>query len=243
MNSAIKIFRRFLTTSQVKSIRTFDIVVGSRKFVSNRFSNQFADNKFVLTSKKIFGNSYFIKLLRVFRVGVISFGIYKIGHTSGMSYYAQNKEGLERGLLNEIIGGCQVHEPHSKLQMRVQKVAEPVIKVAIKFCTANYEKSISVRDQLIRDIAESTSYWVKLNKQIELHFAEKNVVESAKALVRVNGNWNVFIPKDSEISACVCTLLPHTMFIHDGFFTLLDFNDDELAMMIGHELSHVILGE
>jgi Zn-dependent protease with chaperone function len=62
---------------------------------------------------------------------------------------------------------------------------------------------------------------------------------------RVNtmrGDWHYIVTKDNSVNAFVTDLCPRRIFINQGLFDIINPTDDELALILGHEVSHLILG-
>lgn len=68
-----------------------------------------------------------------------------------------------------------------------------------------------------------------------------------KASQKMLGNWEYFVIEKETVNAFVTDLCPRKIFIFKGLLNLISnnknrsFNDDELALIIGHEISHLIL--
>jgi len=55
-------------------------------------------------------------------------------------------------------------------------------------------------------------------------------------------SWSMILIKSDIPNAFVSELIPQTIFITTGILQQVVSNDDELALLLGHELSHLILG-
>lgn len=77
---------------------------------------------------------------------------------------------------------------------------------------------------------------VDLNQLLELE------AMWARAVKRLEGKWTIILSTSPEINAFVSGVSPRKIFVYEGLIRRLELTDDELAMILGHELSHVILG-
>ncbi len=59
---------------------------------------------------------------------------------------------------------------------------------------------------------------------------------------KLQGHWTVLYLADPNVNAFVTGMCPRRIFVNEGLLTTLDLTDDELALILAHELSHVILG-
>ena len=62
------------------------------------------------------------------------------------------------------------------------------------------------------------------------------------AASKMEGHWNFIVIKSPISNAFVTELCPRYIFIHQGLLINHKPTDDELGVVLGHELSHVILG-
>lgn len=77
----------------------------------------------------------------------------------------------------------------------------------------------------------------------------ENVKQWTHALERIEGfsvdgiqNWQYIVIDTPVPNAFVSEMLPQRFFVTTGLFQEFVSNDDELAMILGHEISHLILG-
>jgi Zn-dependent protease with chaperone function len=60
--------------------------------------------------------------------------------------------------------------------------------------------------------------------------------------LRSAGSWSYLVTNSPDVNAFVTDLLPRRIFINKGLFDTVVPTDDELALVLGHEISHLILG-
>ncbi len=65
-------------------------------------------------------------------------------------------------------------------------------------------------------------------------------IDIAKTSLR-EGSWNVILSDSPAANAFVTHLLPRKVFVCAGLAKALDLNDDELALVLSHEISHYLL--
>ena len=80
--------------------------------------------------------------------------------------------------------------------------------------------------------------------KIETHMLEdEEDLEHWKAVVRMlKCDWRIVMTDQLVPNAFVSPTMPHRVFINVGLFDHFANNDDEAAVILGHELSHAILG-
>lgn len=81
------------------------------------------------------------------------------------------------------------------------------------------------------------------------HYAQTGLIESKEkaekwieAKKTVSGNWNVILLKNPSVNAYVTSVCPKKIFVFAGLIQALHPTDDELALVLAHELSHAMLG-
>ncbi len=78
---------------------------------------------------------------------------------------------------------------------------------------------------------------------MDMELNKQKLSEWEDALHKLEGEWSYIVIKEKRIAnAFVTPTCPRKIFIHEGFFDLLDPTDDELGLILSHEISHVILG-
>jgi Zn-dependent protease with chaperone function len=111
-----------------------------------------------------------------------------------------------------------------------------------------------VREELNKAMEKVKEENKKNDKLTELELlglinADETVTQWSKAQIRIEGeawngieNWQYVLVGTPIPNAFVSELLPQRFFVTTGLFEEFVRNDDELAMILGHEISHLILG-
>lgn len=71
---------------------------------------------------------------------------------------------------------------------------------------------------------------------------EEKLQEWTEASDKVSGEWTYVITNSTQVNAFVTDILPRRIFINEGLFDVLNPTDDELGLVLGHEISHLICG-
>lgn len=154
-------------------------------------------------------------------------------------------EGEWRGLMKKLRSlmhayDKEVYEELHRRVVMVQDVAgvgEKVIKVAQSY----------VKGKLMDAVREATAQMppeiVKDRNKLHEALLENDEVELwTKASKHMEGPWRfVLIPSPID-NAFVSEVLPRRIFITTSFIESFIESQDELALVLGHELSHLILG-
>jgi len=191
---------------------------------------------------QLFSSPALQKGIRFVRTIIISVSIYQIGYHNGMVHFAQDPKTVEQELIKYSLQVPQeepleahVHARTSTPHIRVRNVGERVVAAGKKVCEMERVKSFREFERLQKKVRSSEE---------ESAFAEiaETCVRWQKACKRMEGKWSFVVSKSSQINAFVTGVLPRKVFICSGLLDRLDLTDDELAMIMGHELSHCILG-
>ena len=116
-------------------------------------------------------------------------------------------------------------------------VGEKIVKVAQSF----------VKDKLRDAVKEATSNMppeVLDNEELLYQVLEHNdeVNLWTKARRHMEGPWRFVLIPSPMPNAFVSEILPHRIFITTSMFEQFVSSQDELALVLGHEISHLILG-
>lgn len=151
-----------------------------------------------------------------------------------------------RGWLKGL-GSTSYTETEEKHDPRAEKVAligREIIRVARQYVKEELNKAVEGVKELHKNKDKLT--------EVELHniiMADVTVKQWAEAQVRIEGeawngiqNWQYVLVDTPIPNAFVSELLPQRFFVTTGLFKEFVRNDDELAMILGHEISHLIYG-
>jgi len=157
-------------------------------------------------------------------------------------------EGEWRNLLSKFRSDHRLHhaqndvtydEDHRRMVMMHNSsvVGEKIVKVAQSF----------VKDKLRDAVKEATSHMppeVLDNEESLYQVLEHNdeVNLWTKARRHMEGPWRFVLIPSSMPNAFVSEILPHRIFITTSMFETFVSSQDELALVLGHEISHLILG-
>jgi len=181
------------------------------------------------------------------RVTVVSVMIYQIGYQRGITHFAQDPERVEVELVKFSLGleedediGQHVHSSDTVLYRRVSGVSDRVVLGAKRYCESKVAETKGAIEQLSRLYPSQEDLVVAHKVRVlELREEERRWMQACR---RLHGKWSLVLSRRHEINAFVSGCCPRKIFVFEGLLKKLDLNDDEIAMIIGHELSHVILG-
>jgi len=158
------------------------------------------------------------------------------------------REGEWRNLMSKFRGNHQLrkkydedvyNEIHHRMLMlhNAAGVGEQIVKVAQSY----------VKRKLIDVVRDATG---RLPPEVvedrnRLHQALlglEDVELWSKAAKHVEGPWTFILIPSPVPNAFVSEILPHRIFITTSFFNQFIESQDELALVLGHEISHLILG-
>lgn len=162
------------------------------------------------------------------RVGVITYMVYQTGFQRGVVSYAKNPNQMERDMMNFVLNiddkvdkgddkAIKILSDHSRDYLKVERVARRILLTAKKQCILELEKAREAR------LHSEAQFW-------------------SAALSRLEGQWQFVVSSHDSINAFVTGVCPRKIFVYQGLLTKLEPSDDELAMILAHELSHVIMG-
>lgn len=170
----------------------------------------------------------FYRALRVARIVGVSYGIYQVGYRNGLTDYLDEPEEQQRGLVVAVLSmsnATDVFEKDSTETMRVSDIAQKVLDTA---------KMIA-----LEDVSAVKAEIAKVGEPGQADLKEQ--LEAAQTAVRkLSGQWNFYVTNSEDVNAFVTDILPKSIFVNVGLLRKIDPSVDELAMILAHELSHVI---
>jgi len=151
----------------------------------------------------------------------------------------------ERGVSSRFdtpLRGDKTKDPRAD---KIRKVGREILKSAQKYVRENFEEAverakerITKNESYIKDKALAE----KLNEddEVELWVAALEHVEGF-SLEGID-SWSFVLISSPIPNAFVSEMLPQKIFVTTGLFDQFVTNDDELAIILGHEISHLIKG-
>jgi hypothetical protein len=192
------------------------------------------------------GGITFARTVRAIRVVVLSTMIYQVGYHNGMIHFAQDPTKVEEELVKFSVGlepdenlDTRIHSKYSPVHKRVAAIGNRIIHSAKEHCENQLLTNKLNRETLKLKKELGTN---RPDNGIELELLENEIEKWTEATKRLSGKWTFVVVKDKEVNAFVTGLCPRKVFVYEGLIDSLKITDDELAMILGHELSHVILG-
>lgn len=170
----------------------------------------------------------FFRTLRVARVVGVSYGIYQVGYRNGLTDYLEHPEEQQRGLIEAVLSMS------NSTDVLDQDSAES------KFVTAIAQRVLDTARLIAKEELEIIESEVAKAGKEDLALMKEKRDEAHVAVRRLAGNWNFFVTDSSEVNAFVTDILPKSIFINVGLLQTVKPTVDELAMILAHELSHVI---
>jgi len=161
------------------------------------------------------------RIFRVGRIGILSFGIFTLGYQRGMVDYAKDPVGTEKIIVCNLLGIDESHELPDKFTSeefrRVDSIVQRIIIAAKSYSNMELESARNIPND------EKIKFWTDVNKSLE-------------------GHWTLVLSPSRDINAFVSGLVPRKLFVNQGLLDNINPTEDELAMIVAHELSHSILG-
>lgn len=199
------------------------------------------------TASKSLPSSYFYRLVRVGRVGLITIAIYKIGYSQGCIDYAKNPNVIQSQLIEMALKTNEAknyYTPSSDIYKTVEPIFLNIIESARSYVdnkiTSNNKRIIEIDKEIksYRDQELHTIINTLLNEKIVL---QSELVEFKDAHIQLSGKWEMCLNDSKLPNAFVNASIPRVIFVNEGLLTTFKPTDDELALILAHEISHMIL--
>ena len=197
------------------------------------------------------------------RIPFLVLSVYYMGHQQGMVDYAHDPDKQKELLLQLVIKSVtppvkkttkDKNEEHStnrtyslrqgqissfqsscdetKRLREVATIASDIINVAKIFVDAQVEKidQNEKGTEITEEEKEEEPWWLR------------DGVEMKRAQRRMSGEWTFYLIDTPIPNAFVSESLPQHIFVTTSMLSKYIENKDELALILGHEVSHLILG-
>mmetsp|Transcript_24069 Transcript_24069/g.51967 ORF Transcript_24069/g.51967 Transcript_24069/m.51967 type:complete len:472 (-) Transcript_24069:62-1477(-) len=130
-------------------------------------------------------------------------------------------------------------EEHRRMVMlhNASVVGEKIVNVAQSYVKGKLKEAV-------KDATNEMPPEVSENERLLYRALEMNeeVDEWTKASRHMEGPWRFVLIPSSMPNAFVSEILPHRIFITTSMFETFIESQDELALVLGHEISHLLLG-
>mmetsp|Transcript_19371 Transcript_19371/g.20096 ORF Transcript_19371/g.20096 Transcript_19371/m.20096 type:complete len:352 (-) Transcript_19371:37-1092(-) len=174
--------------------------------------------------RAFFGNYFVARGIRAARVGILAFTIYGAGYRSGITDFIEDPEDMKDNLLKTVIsqsGSSSILDPELSESKRIRVIGKRIIEAAQLYCKEKYE--------------------IELEKEKEKKGSNIEELEKWKsACKRLKGEWTVNYIDSQVPNAFVSNILPRNIFVHEGLLKYIKPTDEELALILSHEVSHLI---
>lgn len=173
-----------------------------------------------------------VRALRAFRIVGLSIGIYQCGYQSGIADTINDPKGMSEKILKGVLEGNEATGESDNMLMKRQcrHVGKRVL--------------ISCKDYCLQKLLEEQAKAAKKEEELTLedNNSNANEVEKWKQAIDIlrRHDWTFIVIDASSANAFVNRLQPGKVFVHEGLFHKLKPSDDELALILSHELAHVI---
>jgi Zn-dependent protease with chaperone function len=193
-------------------------------------------------------------VIRYVRIPVVVVSVYSLGYQQGVIDCTKEPVALQNQILNSILvsTGCKsvddVHIVSEKdiswhstaRHHQVAAVGHKIVSTARKYVENKLEGAMQhVKQKLPPDISPET--------QLRAMEADSNVQFWYQARLRLEGEavikqpWQYIFIESAAPNAFVTEILPRRFFITTAMLKVAE-TPDELAVVLGHEVSHLILG-
>jgi hypothetical protein len=144
--------------------------------------------------------------------------------------------------LQWIIGRAKVEAKDPRI-LRVAKIGKEIINSARRYVRKNLDQAVEkAKGRMDGEYAKDEVLAKKLLQDPSVAFWAESLERLEGAQLEGIENWQFVLVKSSIPNAFVSEMLPQRLFVTTGIFDHFVNNDDELAMILGHEISHLVQG-
>ena len=192
------------------------------------------------------------RAVRYLRIPFLVVSVYGLGYQQGIIDDSRNPQQTRGALLDNVLAGVGasrdtmdvIHDGEAGLFSSTQTHAETKRVAAIG------RKLVQVAKIYVKNELKETEDRIQANlpsdkatydQLVTAFAADQPYQQWTMALRRLEGDWSYLILQTKLPNAFVTEILPRQIFITTAMFQFIE-NDDELALILVHEISHLILG-
>lgn len=139
-------------------------------------------------------------------------------------------------------GKVKTKDPRSE---KIAMVGREILKSAQSYVRENFEEAVEkAREKIMMDETDTEDRQLAklLNEDSEVQYWVAALEHVEGASLDGIQNWSYVLISSPIPNAFVSEMLPQKIFVTTGLFDKFVKNEDELAMILGHEVSHLIKG-
>ena len=178
----------------------------------------------------------FARVVKYSRIPLLVVSVFGLGYNQGIIDYSRDPEAKKKQLLSQALTGVAATSANlivdgSDIRLRqVQRVGSRMTGTARQFVQRELRLAVQKWEENTKTFGGGIAV---IDPQVEFwHAAERNM----------EGKWNYYLIESPIPNAFVSEVLPHNIFITTSMMDNFIQHDDDMALIFGHELSHLILG-
>lgn len=185
------------------------------------------------SAKRGFWSIFIRRGIRAVQIGVLSYTLYQYGYQSGVLAYMKNHDEMDQMYIDMAMQqkGVDAVEPSDEVVHTANQNRDRVRRIVMKLLSAAEDLA---EEEARNEIELYTHHGSLQNKERAERWIEAKKV--------VGGNWQVILLKNPSVNAYVTSVCPKKIFVFAGLIQALNPTDDELALVLAHELSHAMMG-
>lgn len=199
-----------------------------------------------------------VTTVKYVRIPFLVLSVFGLGYNQGILDYARDPESKERYLLATALAGVAatsqniIQDRCDERYKQVQRVGNRMTRTAKAYIDTELAKSIpsgqlqgnsGTSNHGNYDSSSTTSDAVHMERYQppQQQLQDLEFWNAAKRHM-AGGPWKFLLVESSIPNAFVSEMIPRHIFVTTSMMERFITNDDEMALIMGHELSHLILG-
>jgi Peptidase family M48 len=209
----------------------------------------------------------FATVVRYIRIPVLIVSVYSLGYQQGVIDCTKQPVALQQSILNsvlvnsgastlddvDIVSEQEVKKHSSNRHHQVATVGLKIVTAARDFVEENLNQAIqavleqlppgaSFETQKAAAVVDATvQYWLAAQLRLNGEDIPTRAKDGSLTGASIPHSWQYVFLKSAAPNAFVTEVLPHRFFITSAMLDVAT-TPDEVAVVLGHEVSHLILG-
>lgn len=193
----------------------------------------------------------FARIVRYIRIPLLVASVYSLGYQQGIIEYARNPTELKEALLNSVLAsvGCRDKSgvssirdiDSSRMFSKANREVRKVARIGGKIMIAAKALAAQKQAEAIEAVQSTLPTDISKENLVAILDEDFSYQRWTTAVEQLDGNWTYMLIDSQLPNAFVTEIMPRHIFITTSMLNIIG-NEDELALVLGHELSHMLLG-
>lgn len=196
------------------------------------------------------------RLVRFTRIPFLVLSVYGLGYQQGIVDDIRDPKNTREAIMDKVLSSVAISSRDEVYSISDDEINSsplnsfrPRMREVNRIATIGHKIILAAREYVKQQLeARARLIQAKLptnmpeEQRVAILDRDAEVKKWRKATMQLNGSWSYLLLETTIPNAFVSELLPKRIFVTTSMLHEQIYNDDELALVLGHEVSHLVLG-